>query len=146
MAEATATGAMSATRETFDKSIHVIVDIFAPIGAGLAGIFMPSVLGGGQSVANAFYRTVDQNSGSGNMANRAGWGIQGLINAAIGAAFWSLRGHSNIIANVIGNVVGGFFFGGAIGCIPGVISGGTQPPNGLIDKLVSGVQNVAAGG
>jgi hypothetical protein len=144
VAETSTGSAVAGARMTFDKTIHVVVDIFLPIGSALAGIFMPTALGGGTSVANAVYK-VQGGTGSGSLANRVAWGIQALINGAVGAAFWSLRGHDGLVAKVLGNVIGGFFLGSAIGCIPGVVSG-TQPTPGIIDKLVSGVENIAQEG
>ena len=142
----TASAATATAKATFDKTIHVVVDIFVPVGAAVAGIFMPTILGGGQSIANAIYKTAAQNTGPGDNSNRAAWGLQGIINAAVGGAFWSLRGHGHIIARAIGGAVGGFFLGSAVGCIPGVIAGQPNLPGGLIDKLATGVQQAAASG
>ena len=140
MAEVTTGGAMVAARGTFDKTIDVVVRIFVPVAGAVAGFFMPSVLGGGISVANAFYHTqVPQSS-------RIGWGVQGLINAMVGGAFWTLRKMDGIIAKAIGGAVGGFFLGGALGCVPGIIKGTPNPSPGLIDHLVGGITTIAQEG
>ena len=144
MPEVTASGATNAARETFDKSLHVIVDVFVPVGAALGGFFMPALLGGGQSISNAFYH-VTGSSGSGNLANRVGWGVQALINLAVGGAFWHMRGAGGIVLKAIGGGVGGFFLGSALGCLPGVITP-SQPPNGLLDNLAASFKTIATEG
>ncbi len=144
MTETTVASGTHAARATFDKSIEVVVGVLVPVGAAVGGFFMPSVLGGGQSVSNALYKT-GGNSGSGDNANRIGWGIQALINGAVGAAFWHMRSAGGIILKGIGGAVGGFFIGGALGCLPGIITP-SQPPNGLIDKIATGLQGAANGG
>jgi hypothetical protein len=139
---ATASAATATAKETFGKTISVVVEIFVPVGFAVAGFFMPTVLGGGSAIGSAINKSIGQGS---SLTNRAAWGIQGLIDAMVGGAFWALRGHGHIIAKAIGGAVGGFFLGGAVGCLPGLISG-SIPPAGLIDKLVSSVENVAAEG
>ena len=125
---------------TFDKTIDVVVRIFVPVGAAVAGFFMPTVLGGGISVANLVYKTGVQTSN--NMSGRIGWGFQALINAAVGGAFWTLRKMDGIVAKAIGGALGGFFLGGALGCLPGIL-GNVNPSEGLIDKLAGGIQSIA---
>ena len=142
----TASGSTATAKETFHKTLDVVVEIFVPVAGALAGFFMPAVLGGGQSVALAVYGSPTLTGSSSTLGNRLAWTVQALINAAVGAAFWSLRHHSNIIAKAIGGAVGGFFFGGAVGCLPGLLAGSSASPNGLIDNMVGGIRNVAAGG
>jgi hypothetical protein len=140
--EVTASGATAAVKGTFDKTIKVVVDIFVPLGAGIAGFFMPTVLGGGYSISNAIYAATNR-SGPAGTIDRVAWGVQALINAAVGAAFWSLRKMDGIIAKAIGGAIGGFFLGGSVGCLPGVF-GATQPPQGAIDGLVNWMKTTAA--
>jgi hypothetical protein len=128
---------------TFDKTIDVVVRIFVPVGAAVAGFFMPNVLGGGNAVYNMLNKV--EGVGTSSTSGRIAWGVQALINAAVGGAFWTLRKMDGIIAKAIGGAVGGFFLGGALGCLPGVINAGPAQ-NGLIDTLASGIQNVASGG
>lgn len=144
MPEVTASGATHAARESFDKSLNVIVEILVPVGAAVGGFFLPAVLGGGQSVANVAYHGLGD-SGSGNTANRIGWAVQALINGAVGGAFWHMRNGGGIIMKAIGGAVGGFFLGGALGCLPGLFNP-NQPPNGLIDSLAGSIQTIAKGG
>ena len=113
MPEVTASGATAAVKGTFDKTIKVVVDIFVPLGAGIAGFFMPTVLGGGYSISNAIYAATNR-SGPAGTIDRVAWGVQALINAAVGAAFWSLRKMDGIIAKAIGGAIGGFFLGGSV--------------------------------
>jgi hypothetical protein len=146
MAEVTASGATAAARATFDKTINVVVEVLVPVAAAVGGFFMPAVLGGGYSAAQMIYKAEGATStGGANIANRAGWGIQALINAAVGGAFWHMRGAGGIVMKAIGGAVGGFFLGGALGCVPGIIAP-TVPPHGLIDNLASGIQAVATEG
>ena len=140
----TASGATATAKETFGKTINVVVEIFVPVGAAIAGFFMPTVLGGGKSIADAMYRA-QGGSGSGSIANRVAWAVQALINAAVGGAFWTLRHHANVIAKAIGGAIGGFFLGSAVGCLPGLLSG-NQPTSGVIDSLATSVQSIAAEG
>ena len=142
MGEAAVAGeGMHAARETFGRTLEVIVDIFVPVGAILAGVFMPTALGGGLSIANAIYNNFPA-SGSGTLPNRAAWGLQALINGAVGGAFWGMRHRGGLILKAIGGAVGGFFLGSALGCIPGVVTG-SQISGGLIDSLATGIQKVA---
>lgn len=146
MTELTASGATAAARATFDKTLNVIVDVFVPVGAALGGFFLPSLLGGGMSVANLVYKA-EGNPSSGASAQRVAWGVQGLINAAVGGAFWGMRNAGGIVLKAIGGGVGGFFLGGALGCVPGVITATpSAPPAGLLDKVATWMQNVAKGG
>jgi hypothetical protein len=133
----TASGATATAKQTFTKTIDVVVEIFVPVGAAIAGFFMPAVLGGGASIGDAIY-----SANKSSLGNHIAWGLQALINLAVGGAFWTLRGHGNIVAKAIGGAVGGFFLGAAAGCLPGILSGAT-PPTGLIDQLASGIQEVA---
>jgi hypothetical protein len=139
----TASGATATAKMTFDKTINVVVEIFVPVAAGLAGFFMPGVLGGGASVSRAI-QTVEGSAST--ISARIAWGVQGIINLAVGAAFWTLRGHGNIIAKAIGGAVGGFFLGGAAGTLPYILNTNAAAPSGLIDKLVGGIQEAANGG
>jgi len=143
MPEVTTSGAMSAARTTFDKTIGLVVKVFVPVGAAVAGFFLPAVLGGGWSIGNVIYQGT---SGSlGTMSSRAGWAAQALINGMVGGAFWHMRSMGGLIAEAIGGAVGGFFLGGALGCLPGLFNG--QPaPTGLIDHLVSSISAVATEG
>jgi hypothetical protein len=143
MAEVTASGATAAARMTFDKTIKVVVEVLVPVGAAVAGFFMPSILGGGNAVAGIMYRTVTPQGATGN---RVGWGFQAIINGMVGGAFWTLRRMDGLIAKTIGGAVGGFFLGGAVGCLPGLLTGNAAPPNGLIDHLATSIEGVAQGG
>jgi hypothetical protein len=144
MPEVTAGGAMVAARGTFDKTIDVVVKIFVPVGSAVAGFFMPTVLGGGQSVSWMVTKIPGEGTAY-TMSLRIAWGVQALINAAVGGAFWTLRKMDGIVAKAIGGAVGGFFLGGALGCVPGVISGANITP-GLIDKIAQGLQTAAKEG
>jgi len=139
--EVTAGSATHAARATFDKSIEVVVGIFVPVGAAVAGFFMPNVLGGG----NAVYRVLSGTVGATPSIGRASWAAQALINAAVGAAFWHMRNAGGLIMKAIGGAVGGFFLGGALGCLPGIFSA-RAASDGLIDHLVGAIQGVAAEG
>lgn len=125
---------------TFDKTIDVVVRIFVPVGAAVAGFFMPNVLGGG----NAAFRMLSTLH-NGTLTGRAAWGIQALINGAVGGAFWTLRKMDGLVAKAIGGAVGGFFLGGALGCLPGVMTAKPMS-DGLIDKLASGLEGIAQEG
>jgi len=140
MPEVTAGSATHAARATFDKSIEVVVGIFVPIGAAVAGFFMPTVLGGGRAVGDMIYQT------GAPQAARASWGVQALINAAVGGAFWHMRNAGGLIMKAIGGGVGGFFLGGALGCLPGLLKGSGAAPPGLIDHLATGIQGIASEG
>jgi len=135
---------MTAARGTFDKTINVVVGVLLPVGAAVAGFFMPTVLGGGLAVANAYNSTITGGTGS-SMGNRLGWGAQALINGIVGGAFWTLRHMDGLIAKAIGGIAGGFFLGSALGCLPGLI-GGKQISGGLIDTIEGGIHDIATEG
>lgn len=143
MTEGEAASLKHTARATFDKSMDVIVDIFVPLGTGIAGILAGStIIGGTYSIANAV-----NSGGQGNLpGNRIGGAIAAGIFAVIGMAFWRLGHQGGFILKIIGKGVGGLFLGCAIQSgIRGALLNQTMS-QGPLDKLFEWVQSTAGGG
>jgi hypothetical protein len=128
------------------EALDVVIDYFVPLAGGVAGLIIGPMTFGGNSVAGTIW-TQANNEVSGATASRLVGALFAGIFGAAGYGFWRLGKRDGWIMKILGKGIGSFFLGTAIGyLISSTLMGKALPSNGLVDKLITGVQSLAQGG
>jgi hypothetical protein len=147
MSDSAVAGATHTGKELGSVAMRTVVDVFVPLGAGIAGfVGGATILGGAQAMANVVYNALG-GSGSGATANRVGGFIFAIIWGGLGYTLYHMGKSGGLIMRAICGGAGGFFLGTAANlAIFNALLGRQPQSSGLVDRLFGLVGTVATGG
>jgi hypothetical protein len=129
---------IAATKAAAGKFIDLLVKYLLPIATFFVGAFSGANTWGGIRALGSLVSSTKLPAQEA-ITIWAGAGLFGGMFAAVGYGFWHLDGHR--ILSAVGRGFGGYFYGTAVSYLILAIGNGSLP-SGLIDDLVSGIQEL----